>query len=39
MGLFFDFIKELDDIPRDERTTLQFYLKSFLCILKSTYNT
>ena len=29
----------LNDIPHDARTTLQFYLKSFLCILKSSYNT
>ena len=27
-----------DDIPHDVQTTLQFHLKSFLCILKSTYN-
>ena len=30
---------ELDDVPRDTRTILQFHMKLFLCILKSTYNT
>ena len=33
-----DYVK-LDDISRDAWITLQFYLKSFLFILKSTYNT
>ena len=33
-----DIHTKLDDVLRDARNTLQFHLKSFLYILKLTYN-